>query len=91
MLHSDAEEKYLINNLKIKVRARMNNGNPAFITDSMYVWHPKYAVQGAYPGLGITIRCKLLVTSVFTNGKDLCVKNLTVFFFFFTSLQFSYV
>lgn len=53
MLHPDVEEKYLINNLKSKVRARMINGSPAFITDSIYVWHPKYAVRGVYPGLGI--------------------------------------
>lgn len=32
---------YLINNL----RARMTNGNPAFVADSMHVWQPKFAVE----------------------------------------------
>lgn len=91
MLHSDVEEKYLINNLKIKVRARMNNGNPDFITDSMYVWHPKYAVKGVYPGLGIkkkkeinTLQSDVSYLFLQFSQKEKTYAN------FFTSLQFSY-
>lgn len=38
-------KKCLINNLKINVRARMSNGNPALVVDSIYLWQPNFALE----------------------------------------------
>ena len=37
--------KKFINNLIINVRARMSDGNPGFVADSISVWQPKFAVE----------------------------------------------